>query len=45
MLKTGKRGKKIARIPVIRKLLGTVYHMMKEEMDYEEFVRRGSNAR
>ena len=39
-----KTGKKIARIAVARKLLGTIYHMMKEEIDYEEFVRRGSNA-
>ena len=39
-----RRGKKIARIAVARKLLGTVYHMMKEEIDYEEFVSRGSNA-
>ena len=39
-----RRGKKIARIAVARKLLGTIYHMMKEEIDYEEFVRRGSNA-
>ena len=39
-----RRGKKIARIAVARKLLGTIYHMMKEEIDYEEFLRRGSNA-
>jgi hypothetical protein len=26
------------------KALGTIFHMMKEEIDYEEFVRRGSNA-
>ena len=39
-----RRGKKIARIAVARKLLGTIFHMMKEEIDYEEFVRRGSNA-
>jgi hypothetical protein len=38
------RGKKIARIAVARKLLGTMCHMMKEEIDYEEVVRRGSNA-
>ena len=39
-----RRGKKIARIAVARKLLGTIYHMMKEEIDYEEFVRRDRNA-
>jgi transposase len=39
-----RRGKKIARIAVARKLVGTIYHMMKEEIDYEEFLRRGSNA-
>lgn len=39
-----RRGKKIARIAVARKLLGTVYHMMMEEIDYEEFLSRGSNA-
>jgi len=39
-----RRGKKIARIAVARKLLGTIFHMMKEEIDYEEFLRRGSNA-
>jgi hypothetical protein len=33
-----------SRSPVARKLLGTVYHVMKEEIDYDEFVRRGSNA-
>ena len=40
-----RRGKKIAQIAVAEKLLGTIYHMMKEEIDYEEFVRRGSNAK
>ena len=39
-----RRGKQIARVAVARKLLGTMFHMMKEEIDYEEFVRRGSNA-
>jgi transposase len=39
-----RRGKKIARIAVARKLLGTIFHMMKEEIDYEEFLKRGSNA-
>jgi hypothetical protein len=39
-----RRGKKIAGIAVARKLLGTIYHMMKEEIDYEEFLKRGSNA-
>jgi hypothetical protein len=39
-----KGGKKIARIAVARKLLATMYHMMKEEIDYEEFLRRGGNA-
>ena len=39
-----RRGKKIARIAVARKLLGTIFHVRKEEIDYEEFLRRGSNA-
>jgi len=39
-----RRGKKIARIAVARKLLGIMYHMMKDEIDYEEFLSRGSNA-
>ncbi len=39
-----RRGKKIARVAVARKLLGTMFHMMKEEIDYEEFLRCGSNA-
>jgi transposase len=39
-----RRGKKIAPIAVARKLLGTVYHMLKQQIDYEEFVRRSSNA-
>jgi len=39
-----RRGKKIARVAATRKLIGVMYHLMKEEIDYEEFVRRGSNA-
>ncbi len=39
-----RQGKKIARVAAARKLLGMMYHMMKEEIDYEECVRRGSSA-
>jgi hypothetical protein len=34
----------IARVAAARKLLGVMYHLMKEQIDYEEFVRRGSSA-
>lgn len=39
-----RRGKQIARIAVARKLVGIMFHLMKEEIDYKEFVRRGGNA-
>ena len=39
-----RQGKKIARVAAARKLLGVMFHMMKDEIDYEEFVRRGSSA-
>lgn len=39
-----RRGKQIARVAAARKLVGVMYHLMKEEIDYEEFVKRGSNA-
>lgn len=39
-----RRGKAIARIAAARKLLGVMFHMLKDEMDYEEFVRRGRGA-
>ncbi len=39
-----RQGKQIARVAAARKLLGVMYHMMKEEIDYEEFLRRGSSA-
>jgi hypothetical protein len=39
-----RQGKKIARVAAARKLLGVMYHMMKEQIDYEEFLRRGSSA-
>ena len=39
-----RRGKQIARVAATRKLVGVMYHLMKEQIDYEEFVRRGSNA-
>ncbi len=39
-----RQGKKIARVAAARKLIGVMYHMMKEQIDYEEFLRRGSSA-
>jgi len=39
-----RQGKQIARVAAARKLLRVMYHMMKEEIDYEEFLRRGSSA-
>jgi len=41
---SNRQGKMIARVAAARKLLGMMFHMMKEEIDYEEFVRRGSSA-
>lgn len=39
-----RRGKKIARVAATRKLLGVMYQLMKEKIDYEEFLRCGSSA-
>ena len=39
-----RQGKKIARVAAARKLIGVMVHMMKEQIDYEEFIRRGSSA-
>ncbi len=39
-----RQGKQIARVAAARKLLGVMYHMMKEQIDYEEFLRRGSST-
>ena len=39
-----RQGKKIARVAAARKLIGVMYHMMKEQIDYEEFLRGGSSA-
>ena len=39
-----RRGKQIARVAATRKLVGVMYHLMREQIDYEEFIRRGSNA-
>ena len=39
-----RRGKQIARVAAANKLLGIMFHMMKERIDYEEFLRRGGNA-
>src|SRR5262245_55664875 len=39
-----RRGKQIARVAATRKLVGVMYQLMKEQIDYEEFLRRGSNA-
>jgi transposase len=35
-----RRGKQIARVAVANKLLGAIFHMMKEQIDYHEFLRR-----
>jgi len=37
-----RRGKKIARVAAARKLLGAIFHMMKEGIDYPEYLRRSS---
>ena len=39
-----RRGKQIARVAATRKLVGVMYHLMREQIDYEEFLRRGGNA-
>ena len=39
-----RRGKKIARVAAANKLLGMMFHMMKERIDYQEFLRRGGSA-
>jgi transposase len=39
-----RRGKQIARIAAANKLMGVMFQMMKEEIDYEEFLRRGGSA-
>jgi transposase len=39
-----RRGKQIARVAAANKLLGIMFHMMKERIDYQEFLRRGSSA-
>jgi transposase len=35
-----RRGKQIARVAAANKILGAMYHMMKEQIDYHEFLRR-----
>ena len=39
-----RRGKQIARVAATRKLVGVIYHLMREQIDYEEFLSRGSSA-
>lgn len=39
-----RRGKKIARVAAANKLLGIMFHMMKDRIDYQEFLRRGGSA-
>jgi hypothetical protein len=39
-----RRGKQIARVAAANKLLGIMFHMMKDRIGYEEFLRRGGNA-
>jgi transposase len=35
-----RRGKQIARVAVANKLIGAIFHMMKEGIDYPDFLRR-----
>jgi len=35
-----RRGKQIARVAVANKLIGAIFHMMKEGIDYSDFIRR-----
>jgi len=37
-----RRGKKIARVAAARKLLGAIFHMMKEGIDFKEYLKRSS---
>ncbi len=39
-----RRGKQIARVAAANRLLGIMFHMMKDRIDYQEFLRRGGNA-
>ena len=39
-----RRGKKIARVTAANKLLGIIFHMMKDQIDYQEFLRRVGSA-
>lgn len=39
-----RRGRQIARVAAARKLIGVMFHLMKEQIEYSEFVRRGGNA-
>lgn len=39
-----RRGKKIARIAATGKLLGVLFHMMKQGLSYEEWQQRGGSA-
>lgn len=39
-----RRGKQIARVAAANKLLGIMFHMMKDRIDYVEFLRRGGDA-
>jgi hypothetical protein len=39
-----RRGKHIARVAAANKLLGIIFHMMKDRIDYQEFLKRAGNA-
>lgn len=39
-----RRGKQIARVAAANKLLGIMFHMMKEGIDYDQFLKRGGSA-
>lgn len=35
-----RRGKQVARVAAANKLLGAIFHMLKQQIDYQEFLRR-----
>ncbi|MFQ5695046.1 MAG: IS110 family transposase [Terriglobia bacterium] len=39
-----RRGKSIARVAAARKLVGVMFHLLQDEIEYAEFVRRGNST-
>ena len=37
------RGKQIARVAAANKLLGVMFHMLKDRIEYQEFLKRCGN--